>query len=48
MELLIGLRKQLRGEKNFALADRIRSELTGLGIILEDRPDGTLWRVEGR
>jgi cysteinyl-tRNA synthetase len=44
MNLLIRLRQQARQEKNFALADTIRNELAAIGIALEDRPDGTLWR----
>src|SRR4051812_11714259 len=48
MELLIDLRARLRKEKNFALADEIRNRLTGLGVTLEDRPDGTRWRIETR
>ena len=43
---LIDLRKQLRTEKNFKLADEIRSRLTALGITLEDRADGTSWRAD--
>jgi len=48
MELLIELRARLRKEKNFALADEVRNRLTALGVVLEDRPDGTRWRVEPR
>ncbi len=44
VELLIDLRAQLRAGKQFALADRIREELTHLGITLEDTPSGTHWR----
>ena len=46
MELLIELRARLRKEKNFGLADEIRKRLTELGVTLEDRADGTRWRVE--
>jgi cysteinyl-tRNA synthetase len=48
LELLIDLRARLRKEKNFALADEVRQRLTGLGVLLEDRPDGTRWRIEPR
>ncbi len=44
MELLIHLRKELRAAKNFALADQLRAKLTDIGVTLEDRPDGTVWR----
>jgi cysteinyl-tRNA synthetase len=44
--LLIDLRAQLRKEKNFALADEIRKRLTALDVTLEDRADGTRWRIE--
>jgi cysteinyl-tRNA synthetase len=46
MDLLIQLRGQLRKEKNFKLADEIRNRLSSLGVVLEDRPDGTTWKVE--
>ena len=46
MGLLIELRARLRKEKNFALADEVRKRLSDLGVTLEDRPDGTRWRVE--
>jgi cysteinyl-tRNA synthetase len=46
MALLIDLRARLRKEKQYALADEIRNRLTGLGVTLEDGPDGTRWRVE--
>jgi cysteinyl-tRNA synthetase len=46
VELFIDLRKQARSQKNFAMADEIRNRLGELGVILEDRPDGTTWRIE--
>ena len=46
IELLIDLRKQARTQKNFAMADDIRKRLTELGVTLEDRPDGTTWRIQ--
>ncbi len=37
-------RETARKEKNWAEADRIRDELGGLGIVLEDTPHGTRWK----
>jgi len=44
LDLLVELRTELRNEKLWALADRIRDELAAQGITLEDGPQGTTWR----
>lgn len=45
IELLIKIRAKARADKNWELADWVRNELKNLGIILEDRKDGTtIWR----
>jgi cysteinyl-tRNA synthetase len=44
--LLIELRTRLRKDKNFSLADEIRNRLSEMGVTLEDKPDGTRWRLE--
>lgn len=46
MQLLIQLRNDARKSKNFPLADAVRKGLTEIGITLEDRADGTVWRKE--
>lgn len=46
IRLLIDLRAEARAAKDWATADKIRDQLSELGIILEDRPDGTVWKVE--
>ena len=46
MGLFIELRAEARKEKNFALADAIRDKLKTLDIVIEDRPDGAVWRKE--
>jgi len=42
--LLIAVREELRQAKQFALADSIRSRLEGLGVVLEDSREGTVWK----
>jgi cysteinyl-tRNA synthetase len=44
VELLISIRNDLRSEKQWQLADRIRVSLGELGIALEDTPQGTVWK----
>ena len=44
IERLVQARKDARGAKDFAEADRIRDDLSAHGITLEDGADGTKWR----
>ncbi|MGR3311237.1 MAG: cysteine--tRNA ligase [Candidatus Brocadiales bacterium] len=44
IRLLSEMRNKLRASKHWQLADDIRSELTKLGITLEDKPEGTTWK----
>jgi cysteinyl-tRNA synthetase len=45
IRLLIGLRAEARGRRDWATADAIRLQLLDLGVILEDRADGTVWKI---
>lgn len=46
IDLLVEIRRELRGIKQYALADTVRQRLAALGVILEDRPDGTTWKFQ--
>ena len=46
IDLLVALRTELRQEKQWALADKVREGLASLSVYLEDTPDGTVWRFE--
>lgn len=43
MGLVIKLRNEAKRNKDFVTSDRIREELTNLGIQLKDSKEGTLW-----
>lgn len=44
IEGLIAARLAARKNKDFAAADQIRDQLLGMGIVLDDGPNGTTWR----
>ena len=45
VEMLIGMRKNARDNKDWAMSDKIRDELAGLGIQLKDGKDGTTFSI---
>ena len=45
VESLLELRQEFRTGKQFDAADAIRQSLEGAGIIIEDTPKGTRWRL---
>ncbi len=45
IELLVQMRAQARAAKNWAESDRLRDALASVGVVLEDRPDGTVWKI---
>ena len=42
--ILIEQRSEARKKKDFATSDFIRDKLDEIGVVLEDKPDGTDWR----
>src|SRR3954469_12683742 len=45
VEERIAARKDARGRREFAEADRIRAEIEAKGVAIEDTPQGTKWKV---
>jgi len=47
VEALIAKRAEARAARDWATADKVRAELTAMGIAILDGAEGTQWRVEG-
>jgi len=47
VEAAITARLAARKARDFARADAIRAELLAQGVVLEDGPNGTIWRRVG-
>ena len=47
IEAMILARKEAKASKNFAEADRIRAELSDMGVTLIDTREGTTYKIEG-
>ena len=45
IERLLEMRRTARAAKDFETADQIRDQLEAEGVLLEDGPDGTRWRL---
>jgi cysteinyl-tRNA synthetase len=45
LDILISVRQEARVQKDFQLSDQLRDALKKEGIILEDTPRGTRWRL---
>ncbi|TCK19991.1 cysteine--tRNA ligase [Pseudonocardia endophytica] len=46
VETMLEQRKQARGDRDFATADRLRDELLAAGVAVEDGPDGSTWSLK--
>ncbi len=44
VEALVSRREEARKARDFATADRLRKELSDMGILLEDTPQGVRWK----
>lgn len=46
IQLIADLRTEARVRKDWKTSDAIRDRLTEIGVVLEDRPEGTTWRLK--
>lgn len=46
VEMLLNMRLKAKAEKDWAASDKIRDELTAIGIRVKDRKDGFDWEIE--
>ena len=46
IEALIAERNEARRSRNFERADRVRRQLTDMGVVIEDTREGTRWRLK--
>ena len=44
IDALVEARGNARRSKDFALADKLRDELTAMGVSVDDGPEGSTWR----
>jgi cysteinyl-tRNA synthetase len=45
VQQMIAARTAARKDRDWKKADQIRDELLKMNIVLEDRPEGTVWKI---
>ncbi len=45
INIMIELRAKAKLEKNYAMADEIRTKLSDIGVLLEDSKEGTKFKI---
>ncbi len=46
LDILLGLYRQAKANKQYDQVDAIRAQLKGLGVAVQDAPSGAEWRYE--
>jgi cysteinyl-tRNA synthetase len=46
IQLIADLRAEARARRDWGTADAVRDRLAEIGVLLEDRPEGTVWRLK--
>ena len=45
IDLLLSLRQEAKKNKDFAMADQIRNQLSDMGIVIKDGKEGSTWEI---
>ena len=46
VDMILAVRQDAKANKDWATSDKIRNELTAIGIRVKDRKDGVDWELE--
>ncbi len=46
MDIILDIREQYRRDQKWEEADALRERLVDLGVVVDDRPEGPIWRLE--
>lgn len=46
MEIILGIRKEIKAKKDFAASDKLRDDLSKINITIKDTKDGATWTAE--
>ncbi|MGD2176724.1 MAG: cysteine--tRNA ligase, partial [Anaerolineae bacterium] len=46
MEIVLDIRQRYREAEKWEAADALRDRLAEVGVAVDDRPEGTVWRLE--
>ena len=46
VDMILAVRQDAKAAKDWATSDKIRNELTAIGIRVKDRKDGVDWEIE--
>jgi len=46
MDIILDIRREYREAKDYERSDALRDELAELGVAVDDRPEGPVWRLE--
>jgi cysteinyl-tRNA synthetase len=46
MNIILDIRKEIKGKKDFAASDKLRDDLNKINITIKDTKEGATWTIE--